>query len=382
LAIGDVVLICAKPNTVSGVNISILDVGNCNQLLLMGEWDTNSGYSVNSVVTYQRSSYVSDGDCNKGNNPASSPSNWTLLVEAGSNGTSGSSGKDGSSGTSGISNILNINAEYAQLANQTIRLNTATPLSATTTIYENGITAKNSSTFEVSSKSQYQLSYSAQIERISGSTTNVSFWVVLNGSNVDYTRSTITLDSNNLYQLPLQTHILDLSAGDELQVYASHDTAATEVRATYIAAAGTPDRPAAPSVTISIKQVGIVAGGTSGTSGSSGFAYWASPVETKNSGYNILTSDVGKTFTCSATTTQTFNLPSVDSTNIGYTYTIVKLGTGQVTIDAADSDTIEDSGAGDTIYCADETPATITLRLFTSTGWYIIAANGTWITTD
>ena len=105
-------------------------------------------------------------------------------------------------------------------------------------------------------------------------------------------------------------------------------------------------------------------------------------MEAKDTGYTILTSDNGKTFTCSATTTQTFLLPSVDATNIGFVVTIVKLSTGQVTIDAADSDTIEDSGAGDTIYCSDLNPATITLRLFTSTGWFIIAANGTWITTD
>ena len=105
-------------------------------------------------------------------------------------------------------------------------------------------------------------------------------------------------------------------------------------------------------------------------------------VEAKDSGYTILTTDNGKVFTCDSASAQTFNLPSVDSSNIGTTYTIVKLGVGQVTIDAADSDTIEDSGAGDTIYCNDETPATITLRLLTATGWYIVELNGVWITTD
>jgi hypothetical protein len=122
--------------------------------------------------------------------------------------------------------------------------------------------------------------------------------------------------------------------------------------------------------------------GIQGIQGADGGGSSGVTVEAKNSGYTILTTDNSKVFTCNSTSTQTFNLPSVASGDIGLTYTIVKLGTGQVTIDAADSDTIEDSGAGDTIYCNDETPATITLRLLTNTGWYIVSANGTWITTD
>lgn len=136
--------------------------------------------------------------------------------------------------------------------------------------------------------------------------------------------------------------------------------------------------------------------GTTGATGSQGIQgiqglqgiqgttqnWFSTAVEAKNTGYTILLADNGKTFTCDSTSAQTFLLPSVDTVDIGTVFTIVKLGTGRVTIDAADSDTIEDSGAGDTIYCADEGDAVITLRLFTATGWNILFANGTWITTD
>jgi len=105
-------------------------------------------------------------------------------------------------------------------------------------------------------------------------------------------------------------------------------------------------------------------------------------VEAKNSGYTILTTDLGKVFTCNASTAQTFNLPSVTTSHIGTEYTIVKLGAGKITVDAADSDTIEDSGIGDTIYCEDSGIATIKLLLVTETNWVITFANGTWITTD
>lgn len=108
----------------------------------------------------------------------------------------------------------------------------------------------------------------------------------------------------------------------------------------------------------------------------------SSPVEAKDTGYSIQTTDDYKTFTCNSTSAQTFNLPSVASGDIGLEYTIIKLGAGQVTIDAADSDLIEDSGAGDTIYCADDGIATITLKLVTETQWIIKFCSGTWITTD
>lgn len=105
-------------------------------------------------------------------------------------------------------------------------------------------------------------------------------------------------------------------------------------------------------------------------------------VEAKDMGYTIQTTDSTKTFTCNSASAQTFNLPSVAAVNVGIEFTIIKLGAGQVTIDAADSDLIEDSGAGDTIYCADEGITTITLKLVTETQWIIKFCSGTWITTD
>lgn len=106
--------------------------------------------------------------------------------------------------------------------------------------------------------------------------------------------------------------------------------------------------------------------------------------QAENSGIALATSDFGKTITVNAAGVQTVSLPSVAATDVGGWFTVVKLGAGQVTIDAADSDVIADSGAGDTIYnnIAAETYATITLRLVSETLWSITGAFGTWTTTD
>jgi hypothetical protein len=108
-------------------------------------------------------------------------------------------------------------------------------------------------------------------------------------------------------------------------------------------------------------------------------------VETKTDDYIVTTSDAGKTLVMNAATAKTFSLPSVSAGNVNMPpITFVKIGAGQVTIDAADSDTIADSGAGDTIYDgqANETYATITLKLVSDTKWAVVGGHGTWTTSD
>jgi hypothetical protein len=84
-----------------------------------------------------------------------------------------------------------------------------------------------------------------------------------------------------------------------------------------------------------------------------------------------------------AATSKTFSLPSVGAGDVGLTFTFINLGTSIVVIDAADSDTIITSGAGDTIYNpAGEPWANITLKLATATLWVATGGHGTWITTD
>jgi hypothetical protein len=101
-----------------------------------------------------------------------------------------------------------------------------------------------------------------------------------------------------------------------------------------------------------------------------------------DSGATLDSDDFGKTVIVNSGSTQTVNLPSVSSSDIGAWYRIVKVGTGQVTIDAADSDTIADSSAGGTIYNnqAGEDYATITIQLATDTEWVVTKAHGTWST--
>jgi hypothetical protein len=78
----------------------------------------------------------------------------------------------------------------------------------------------------------------------------------------------------------------------------------------------------------------------------------------------------------------TVTLPSVGSTNTGVSLTIVRIGDGRLTIQAADSDTIERSRPGGGIYCHESHRmiANVTLYLASATEWGITGATGIWFT--
>jgi hypothetical protein len=103
----------------------------------------------------------------------------------------------------------------------------------------------------------------------------------------------------------------------------------------------------------------------------------------KTEDYTIQTSDLGKIITMDATTSKTLTLPSVGSSDIGLYFTIVKKGSGDLVIQASDSDTILDSTAGGTLSNTVSTDvySALTLVLISETEWIVKGAtSGSWVT--
>jgi hypothetical protein len=106
-------------------------------------------------------------------------------------------------------------------------------------------------------------------------------------------------------------------------------------------------------------------------------------VQEANTGITLTSADFGKTITVNSASNQTVALPAVTAADIGATITVVKLGAGNVIVDAPAGVYIADSSSGGTIInnLASQTYATITLRLVTSTRWVILWGDGCWTTT-
>ena len=96
----------------------------------------------------------------------------------------------------------------------------------------------------------------------------------------------------------------------------------------------------------------------------------------------LTTADFGRTVIVNSASARQVSLPSVDTPEIGGWFRIVKLGAGNVTIQAADSDTINGGAAGGTLVNdqAGETFAYVTARLVSGTGWVIESGVGSWNT--
>jgi hypothetical protein len=96
----------------------------------------------------------------------------------------------------------------------------------------------------------------------------------------------------------------------------------------------------------------------------------------------LTSSDLGKTIRVNSSSSRTVTLPSVGLENDGSRVRIAKLSTGNVVIQAADTDKIGDSTAGGTCTNSTSTEVFAWLDLeyvHASTTW-IISGHGTWVT--
>ena len=107
-------------------------------------------------------------------------------------------------------------------------------------------------------------------------------------------------------------------------------------------------------------------------------------VLTKTGDYTITTSDFNRSIRMNSVADHVFTLPSVGSESDGGRVTLIKQGSGKLTVQASDSDIISDSSAGGTIYDEEavETYATLVLEyMHGNTTWVIISGLGIWSTT-
>jgi hypothetical protein len=96
-------------------------------------------------------------------------------------------------------------------------------------------------------------------------------------------------------------------------------------------------------------------------------------VENYTEDYVLGEEDFGKTMIMNAAGAKTFTFPSVTVSEIGRWVEFVKKGAGKLTIQAVGTDTINDSGAGGTVYndLAEETFALVRLKVIAAGQWLI-----------
>lgn len=97
--------------------------------------------------------------------------------------------------------------------------------------------------------------------------------------------------------------------------------------------------------------------------------------------HTVSLEDRGYDLIMNSASNKTFTAPSVDEPEIGIEYTFYNIGTGRLSIQMADSDTVDDSSAGGTIYSDTDGVSSLCIRLVSASHWQIVGANGAWVTT-
>lgn len=149
----------------------------------------------------------------------------------------------------------NLYGAFVSLTTQTASSTTvAYSMSANTVTSSNGVTVVDGCKFTVPSGGTYNIQFSAQIESTGGGNSQImSIWLSKNGSNVAYSNTSVTTNSNNGKQVAAWNFVEPNYAGGYYELKWSISD--TRMQISYQGDSIDPIRPAIPSVIVTVTQV-------------------------------------------------------------------------------------------------------------------------------
>ena len=127
------------------------------------------------------------------------------------------------------------------------------PMILGTTPEANGISIVAGSEITVANAGTYNIQFSSQFEQTVSPSHDVAVWLRLNGADVPWSNTNVTLKGNGDTYVAAWNFVLSLSAGDEVQIVWASPEAGMQMRA--VPASVTPPRPGAPSVIVTVQGV-------------------------------------------------------------------------------------------------------------------------------
>lgn len=189
-----------------------------------------------------------------GNTGATGPTGST-----GAQGIQGVPGTNGLNGQNGINGLVPAYGSFRDTTTQQVdsvntpkamTFNQITP--GLNGVTANGVSVEFSSHIKVARTGTYNVQFSAQLTKTDSGNDTMDIWLRRNGVDVPISNSEITITAS-LRQVATSNYIIDLAAGDYLELMYSSADIATRILA--IAPGTGPTRPAGPSITVAITQV-------------------------------------------------------------------------------------------------------------------------------
>jgi hypothetical protein len=174
-------------------------------------------------------------------------------------GIPGTNGFNGANGQNGINGLVPAYGSFRDTTTQQIdsvntpkamTFNQITP--GVNGVSASGVSVEFGSHIVVARTGTYNIQFSAQLTKTDSGNDIMDIWLRRNGGDVPLSNSEITITAS-LRQVATSNYIIDLAAGDYVQLMYSSADIATRILA--IAPQTNPVRPAGPSITVAITQV-------------------------------------------------------------------------------------------------------------------------------
>lgn len=177
----------------------------------------------------------------------------------GAQGAPGTNGFNGQNGQNGLNGLVPAYGSFRDTTTQQVDF-VSTPKAMTFNqitpgvngVSASGVTVEFGSRITVARTGTYNIQFSAQLTKTDSGNDIMDIWLRRNGVDVPISNSEITITAS-LHQVATSNYIIDLAAGDYVQLMYSSADIATRIEA--IAPQTSPTRPAGPSVTLAITQV-------------------------------------------------------------------------------------------------------------------------------
>ena len=143
---------------------------------------------------------------------------------------------------------------HSEITQSATTADTMLIMSAETTDYSSGITMVDGSKITVASGGTYNLQFSSVFQKIQGGSIEyISVWPRINGNNVDWSNTDISMANNNELIVTSWNFIFELNPNDFIELAWSSTSSQMEMIA--IPPQSSPTRPGTPSVIITLTQV-------------------------------------------------------------------------------------------------------------------------------
>lgn len=195
--------------------------------------------------------------------------NGITISAAGATGPQGAPGAQGATGATGSGGTLGNYGNFYSSATQTnLSANTAQAITLNNTVSAQNVSVVSNSQITFAEAGTYNIQFSLQLEKTDAGTDTIDIWLAQNGTNVAESNTRLLLDGNGAQSFAAWNWVVNVAAGDYIQIYWSSPDANIQISA--FGASTSPSRPAIPSAIVTVAQVMYTQVGPQGFTGAQG----------------------------------------------------------------------------------------------------------------